>query len=105
MKRIVGTMSDMCTKTSWRTQCGHGQEQIWADRSCRQLVSTSPCGSPGMAKSVPGLQSHRTYVGKARTTSQRSLSLQCQPEIRSTLSCLEEYPDDGGSDAPGFDAT
>uniref|UniRef100_A0A8R1DGG1 HTH_Tnp_Tc3_2 domain-containing protein n=1 Tax=Caenorhabditis japonica TaxID=281687 RepID=A0A8R1DGG1_CAEJA len=25
--------------------------------SCRQLVSTSPCGSPGMAKSVPGLLS------------------------------------------------
>uniref|UniRef100_A0A2Q4SKX8 Uncharacterized protein n=1 Tax=Caenorhabditis japonica TaxID=281687 RepID=A0A2Q4SKX8_CAEJA len=65
----------------------------------------SPCGSPGMTKSVSGLQSHRTYVEEARTTSQWNPSLQCQPEIRSTRSCFEEYPDDGGSDAPGFDAT
>uniref|UniRef100_A0A8R1EQ09 HTH_Tnp_Tc3_2 domain-containing protein n=1 Tax=Caenorhabditis japonica TaxID=281687 RepID=A0A8R1EQ09_CAEJA len=40
LKRIVGTMDDMCTKTSWRTQCDHGQDQIWADRGCFSRIMT-----------------------------------------------------------------
>uniref|UniRef100_A0A8R1DWF7 HTH_Tnp_Tc3_2 domain-containing protein n=1 Tax=Caenorhabditis japonica TaxID=281687 RepID=A0A8R1DWF7_CAEJA len=40
LKRIVGTTDDMCTKTSWRTQCDYGQEQIWADRGCFSRIMT-----------------------------------------------------------------
>uniref|UniRef100_A0A8R1I1V1 HTH_Tnp_Tc3_2 domain-containing protein n=1 Tax=Caenorhabditis japonica TaxID=281687 RepID=A0A8R1I1V1_CAEJA len=119
LKRIVGTMDryvyEDILENTMRPWARANSDRSWVFQrdndpkayfgSCRQLVSTSPCGSPEMTKSVSGLESYRTYVGGARTTSQRSPSLQCQPEIRSTRSCLEEYPDDGGSDAPGFDAT
>uniref|UniRef100_A0A8R1HNF0 HTH_Tnp_Tc3_2 domain-containing protein n=1 Tax=Caenorhabditis japonica TaxID=281687 RepID=A0A8R1HNF0_CAEJA len=60
--------------------------------SCRQLVSTSPCGSPGMAKSVPGLQSHRTYVGGARTTSQRSPASNANQKLAQLKAAWKSIP-------------
>uniref|UniRef100_A0A8R1I9E5 HTH_Tnp_Tc3_2 domain-containing protein n=1 Tax=Caenorhabditis japonica TaxID=281687 RepID=A0A8R1I9E5_CAEJA len=85
LKRIVGTMNryvyEDILKNTMRPWARENLCRSWVFQqdndpknfgSCRQLVSTSPCGSPGMAKSVSGLESHRTYVGGARTTSQRS---------------------------------
>uniref|UniRef100_A0A8R1IAP6 Transposase n=1 Tax=Caenorhabditis japonica TaxID=281687 RepID=A0A8R1IAP6_CAEJA len=76
LKRIVGTMNryvyeDILKNTMqpWaRTNLGRSSvfqqdnDPKHTSGHVAQLVSTSPCGSPEMTKSVSGLESHRTYV-------------------------------------------